>query len=129
MLVCVFAPRNAAEFARVLAPDGRVLVVTPTQRHLAELRERYGLLGIEDAKHARLLATLGATLRHESSTVHRSTGTLTTAQLDDLIAMGPNAFHAPPPAASAQEVTLRSGWTCSGRAFPDRHTDAVDSPS
>ena len=117
VLLCVFAPRNAAEFARVLAPGGRVLVITPTERHLAELRERYGLLGIEDAKHDRLLAGMAGHLRHEASTSHRSTGTLSGAQIGDLIGMGPNAFHAPPPAASTQEVTLAVRLDVFGPAF------------
>ncbi|MFC8854943.1 putative RNA methyltransferase, partial [Streptomyces sp. NPDC057144] len=34
----VFAPRNPAEFHRVLRATGRLIVVRPTGRHLAELR-------------------------------------------------------------------------------------------
>lgn len=106
VLLCVFAPRNADEFARVLAPTGRVLVVTPSARHLAELRRDYGLLGIEHDKHDRLLDTLGARLRHRASTTHDTVATLEPAMIDDLIGMGPNAFHAPPPARAAERVTL-----------------------
>ena len=43
VVLSVFAPRGAAEIRRVLAPGGVVLAVTPTERHLAELREPLGL--------------------------------------------------------------------------------------
>ena len=33
-VLCVFAPRNAAEMRRMLAPGGVIVVVTPTPRHL-----------------------------------------------------------------------------------------------
>lgn len=49
VVLAVFAPRNAEEFARVLTPGGLLLVVTPRPGHLAELRA-YGLLGIQPAK-------------------------------------------------------------------------------
>src|SRR6266516_6833069 len=50
VLLDVFAPRNGPEFARVLAPDGALLVVTPTARHLAELVEALALLRVDPAK-------------------------------------------------------------------------------
>lgn len=54
----VFAPRNAAEFARVLRPGGRLIVVTPRPGHLAEIAGQTGMLGIEPAKDERLTASL-----------------------------------------------------------------------
>ncbi|HZC05649.1 MAG TPA: methyltransferase domain-containing protein [Ktedonobacterales bacterium] len=58
-LLCVFAPRNPAEFARVLAPRGLLLVVTPTSEHLAEARAAIPwLLTPEPAKDERLRTTL-----------------------------------------------------------------------
>lgn len=50
LVTCWFAPRNMAEFARVLGDDGLLVVVTPDAGHLAAVRERYGLLGIEPDK-------------------------------------------------------------------------------
>lgn len=58
VVTVVFAPRNAAEFARVLRPGGRLVVVTPRPGHLAEVAGRAGLLGIDPAKDERLAASL-----------------------------------------------------------------------
>jgi 23S rRNA (guanine745-N1)-methyltransferase len=106
VVLCVFAPRNPAEFARVLTPHGRVIVVTPAADHLVEARERYGLLGIEADKTERLLGTMAEFLSHERTVSLRRTGTLAADVVDDLIGMGPNAFHEPPRPGQAQQVTL-----------------------
>ena len=60
VVTVVFAPRNAAEFARVLRPGGRLIVVTPRTGHLAEVAGQTGMLGIEPAKEERLAASLDA---------------------------------------------------------------------
>jgi 23S rRNA (guanine745-N1)-methyltransferase len=59
VVTVVFAPRNAAEFARVLRPAGRLVVVTPRQGHLGEIASQAGMLGIEPAKEERLADSLG----------------------------------------------------------------------
>jgi 23S rRNA (guanine745-N1)-methyltransferase len=46
----VFAPRNPAEFARILRPDGRLIVVVPRAGHLRELRDGGMLLDIPPEK-------------------------------------------------------------------------------
>ncbi|MFC4130336.1 putative RNA methyltransferase [Hamadaea flava] len=100
VLLNVFAPRNGAEFRRVLRPDGRLVVVTPLPRHLAELRERYGLLDVDPDKAERLAATLrefdlvGA---EELEFPLR----LTPDEVRALVGMGPNAFHSAAPDADA----------------------------
>jgi 23S rRNA (guanine745-N1)-methyltransferase len=58
VVTVIFAPRNAAEFARVLRPGGRLVVVTPRPGHLAEVAGQTGMLGIEPAKDERLAASL-----------------------------------------------------------------------
>ena len=58
VVMVVFAPRNAAEFARVLRPGGHLVVVTPRPGHLAEVAGQTGMLGIEPAKDERLAASL-----------------------------------------------------------------------
>lgn len=50
----VFAPRNPAEFARLLTPEGQVVILTPDTGHLDELREPLGIIGVEDGKLDRL---------------------------------------------------------------------------
>lgn len=51
----VFAPRNPAEFARVLVDDGQAVILVADQGHLDELREPLGILGVEDGKVERLV--------------------------------------------------------------------------
>lgn len=91
----VFAPRNGAETARVLRPDGLLLVVTPSARHLAEVAE-LGLLSVHPRKQDRLEAELGAHFdeleRRELDWPMR----LEPAALEALVAMGPGARHVDP---------------------------------
>ncbi len=63
VVTVVFAPRNAAEFARVLRPGGRLVVVTPRPGHLGEVAGRAGLLGIDPAKDERLACLARGALR------------------------------------------------------------------
>lgn len=94
-LLCVFAPRNAAEFARVLRPGGRLLVVSPTTRHLAGLRARLGLLDVAHDKQESLTTQLtDAGLRAVGSRLVEFEVEADAAQVHDVVAMGPNAFHA-----------------------------------
>jgi 23S rRNA (guanine745-N1)-methyltransferase len=58
VLLNLFAPRQIAEFARVLAPDGLLLCAIPSPEHLIEPRARLGLLAIEEQKLERLTASL-----------------------------------------------------------------------
>lgn len=55
-LTVIFAPRNAAEFARVLTPEGQVVVLTADAGHLAELRAPLGIIDVEDGKVERMIA-------------------------------------------------------------------------
>ncbi|MEC5181052.1 methyltransferase domain-containing protein [Arthrobacter sp. CG_A4] len=77
--IVVFAPRNAAEFARVLRPGGRLVVVTPRPGHLAEVAGQTGMLGIEPAKDERLTAALEGSFT-----------ALTTNDLDLQLSLGPD---------------------------------------
>ncbi len=90
---CVFAPRNAADFARILTADGLLVVVTPEPGHLAGLRATYGLLDLDPDKDERLAQSLGAHfVQHASDRLTRSVAA-TADEVADVIAMGPNAFH------------------------------------
>jgi len=54
----VFAPHNANEFGRLLAPGNLLLVVVPAMSHLDQARERLHLLNIQPDKRSHLLAQL-----------------------------------------------------------------------
>ena len=88
----VFAPRNAKEFARVIRTGGRLVIAMPGAGHLADLRERFGLIGIEDDKPAKTNAGL---TEFELLDTKRLTDEirLRAAGLRDLLEMTPNARH------------------------------------
>jgi 23S rRNA (guanine745-N1)-methyltransferase len=92
LVLSVFGPRNTGEIARILAPGGSVVVVTPRSGHLLELRERFGLLGIGDDKQERLRAAM-APLELADSTPIDYVMHLAAADVVNAILMGPNAFH------------------------------------
>lgn len=91
----VFAPRNAEELARVLAPGGVLLVAVPEPEHLAELVEPLGMLRVDPRKQERLAERLGAFERGAMREV-RERLRLDRAAARDLVLMGPSAFHADP---------------------------------
>ncbi|OYO07024.1 hypothetical protein CGZ98_21140 [Enemella evansiae] len=97
-LLCVFAPRNPTDFARMLAPEGRLLVLTPTERHLAELRTELGLLEVEAGKQERLLRSMTPELALLDTRPLEFEVTLAAEDLRRLVLMGPNAFHHSDPA-------------------------------
>jgi 23S rRNA (guanine745-N1)-methyltransferase len=93
VVTVVFAPRNAAEFARVLRPGGRLVVVTPRPGHLAEVAGQTGMLGIEPAKEERLAASLEG---HFSPLTARNLDldlSLGPADVANLALMGPAGHH------------------------------------
>jgi len=96
VLLNVFAPRNGAEYARVLRPGGRLVVVTPLPEHLTQLRQRYGLLDVDPGKAERLAATLREFVPKSAEEL-RWDMRLTASEVRVLVGMGPNAFHTDPP--------------------------------
>jgi 23S rRNA (guanine745-N1)-methyltransferase len=94
-LLTVFAPRNAPEMRRVLRPGGVAVVVTPRERHLHEIRDGFGMLGIDPGKAERLdeqLSGLVLAGRHEID----RTVAMTPAELRAEVLMGPSAHHVDP---------------------------------
>lgn len=89
----VFAPRNAAEFARVLRPGGRLVVVTPRPGHLSAIAAVTGMLGIEEGKDERLAAAMAQYFEHESTSDVDITLYLTRREAADLAFMGPAGHH------------------------------------
>lgn len=93
LITVVFAPRNAAEFARVLRPGGRLVVVTPRPGHLGEVMGQTGMLGIEPDKEERLAASLAG---HFSPLAARDLDLkldLVPADVANLALMGPAGHH------------------------------------
>ncbi len=58
VLLNIFAPRNPAEFARVLSPGGHLIVVTPLPGHLEQIRRTASLLEVQADKSDHLARTL-----------------------------------------------------------------------
>lgn len=105
-VLVVFAPRNLPEFARVLGAGGLLVVVTPTASHLRELRERHGLLGIDDDKDERLARSASGLFEPIATTRCEYVAAATGDQVRDLIAMGPNAFHGVPDDVDAADLQV-----------------------
>jgi len=93
VITCVFAPRNAAEFARVLRPGGRLVVVTPSPGHLAELRAEGRLLGMQEDKLGQLDASLDGLFALERRESLDYPVRLSPAEADLVAAMGPSGHH------------------------------------
>jgi 23S rRNA (guanine745-N1)-methyltransferase len=110
LVLDVFAPRNAAEFHRVLRPDGALLVVTPGPDHLAEVRGSARLIGVDEKKEERLERALGPRFRTQSREELTFGLKLDGAGVRQVAGMGPSAHHhdpddLPPAGAQAQAVT------------------------
>ncbi|MFJ4242894.1 putative RNA methyltransferase [Streptomyces iakyrus] len=96
LVLNVFAPRNGPEFARVLGADGALLVVTPTARHLRELRGRVGLLAVDPRKEERLRRALDARFRLDRTEPLEYAMRLTAEDIARLVGMSPTARHLTP---------------------------------
>ncbi|MDG9703267.1 methyltransferase domain-containing protein [Streptomyces sp. DH37] len=111
----VFAPRNPAEFHRVLRPTGRLIVVRPTGRHLAELRGRLpAMVTVDPAKEQRLHRALDPFFEAVTTERVEYPATLTGLDAVDLVAMTPSARH-------VSRADLNDG----GLPLPDRVTVSV----
>lgn len=96
LVLDVFAPRGGAELARILRPDGRLLVVTPRPEHLTELAGPLGLLRVDERKDERLAGTLGPYFTVTGQQEVRAPMALDHQSVAALAGMGPSAWHADP---------------------------------
>lgn len=94
-VVNVFAPRNAAEFHRVLHDDGLLFTVTPSPRHLGVLVESLGLLSIDERKTERTDAALAGYFKLDSREEIDTRADLAHEEVITLVGMGPSAHHVP----------------------------------
>jgi 23S rRNA (guanine745-N1)-methyltransferase len=93
VVINVFAPRNAAEFHRILAPGGLLAVVVPHQTHLKELRADGLALDVHENKSADLITAMQGRFSLESSHDLSDVLSLSPADVAALIGMGPSAHH------------------------------------
>ncbi|MBL7254795.1 putative RNA methyltransferase [Paractinoplanes lichenicola] len=105
VILNVFAPRNGAEFRRVLRPGGRLLVVTPAPDHLGELIEEYGLIQVDPDKEVRVQDALNAHFEPGPTEKLRRDLDLTADETRTLIGMTPSARHVPDANPTASRVT------------------------
>ena len=94
VLTNIFAPRNAAEFDRVIARDGLLLIIIPGPRHLASLSELNLLsLSMEPDKQKRVVEQFTGAFRQigERAVTHKID--LDNQELVHLIQMTPNYWH------------------------------------
>ena len=113
VILNVFAPRNGAEFHRVLRSDGVLVVVTPAADHLTELIAAHDLIRVDPDKTARVEESLGAHFTAAGTTTLRRVLHLTAAETRTLVGMTPSARHArtlpdgpPQPTAVTAAVTV-----------------------
>ncbi|WP_051809420.1 putative RNA methyltransferase [Actinoplanes subtropicus] len=107
----VFAPRNGAEFRRVLRPDGVLLVVTPTAGHLRELVTAYGMIGVDPDKSQRVRDSLDDYFALKATKSLSQTLHLTASEARTLIGMTPSAHHGV--TAPENDVTVSAEVTLS----------------
>lgn len=117
----VFAPRNPAEFQRVLAPGGQVIVLTPDAGHLDELREPLGILGVEDGKVERMYEQAEGYLEQAADPVDVSFPIeLDKASVAAQVGMSPSARHISAGELAERMAALPPTLTVTARARLDR---------
>lgn len=93
VLLNIFAPRNTAEFKRVLAANGLLLIVIPEADHLVELRSAFNLLSIEENKEIKLLEKFGEDFQLTDAAQLKYELKLNRTEVANLITMTPNYHH------------------------------------
>lgn len=117
----VFAPRNPAEFQRVLAPGGQVIVLTPGAGHLDELREPLGILGVEEGKVDRMYEQAEGHLEQAADPVDISFPIqLDKAAIAAQVGMSPSARHISADELAERMAALPPTLTVTARARLDR---------
>ena len=94
LVLDIFAPRNPAEFHRIVRPGGRLIVARPNDGHLVQLRRHFNwMLNIDPAKEQRLHHALTPYFEAVDFTRTHYTTHLTPEQAADLAMMTPRARH------------------------------------
>jgi 23S rRNA (guanine745-N1)-methyltransferase len=98
LLLSIFAPRNGAEFKRILASDGALVVVAPASSHLQELVGPLGLLSVGANKDEAVATSLGDSFLRVDEQRCDQLLHLTHKEVEALVQMGPSAWHVDPAA-------------------------------
>jgi 23S rRNA (guanine745-N1)-methyltransferase len=93
ILLNIFAPRNPAEFTRIMAPNGCLFVIIPQPQHLQNIRDQFGLLKIEEDKKENVVTRLSPLFYLNNMFSIKAPVSLSQKNLADLIQMTPNAHH------------------------------------
>lgn len=116
-ITVIFAPRNAAEFARVLKPNGEVVVLTADVGHLVELREPLGIIDVEPGKVERMIDQAAGHLEPVGqSQLVEFTMNLDQKSIASQIGMSPSARHIHPDALADRIAKLPERMTVTARA-------------
>lgn len=89
----VFAPRNPAEFARVLRPGGALVVAVPGPGHLEPLRSEAGMLTPTEDKAARLGERFAESFESGRFREVDLTSAVPAGLASDIVLMGPSGVH------------------------------------
>ena len=92
VLLNVFAPRSASEFARLVRPGGLLLVVIPRERHLGEMADLLPI-GMATDKRAGVEAMFAGAFDLTDATPLEYAVELSGDDVANLLAMTPGAFH------------------------------------
>lgn len=93
VIMSVFAPRNAEEFARVLVPGGAVVIVAPAPDHLGELVDALALVTVDAGKADRLERKFGSLFERTSTERYTASARLSAGEAAAITGMGPSARH------------------------------------
>ncbi|GAB3796352.1 rRNA (guanine-N1)-methyltransferase [Humibacter antri] len=107
-IINVFAPRNAGEFRRILAHDGCLVIATPRQDHLIELRRAIPMLDVPADKAQRVTEEFAEHFIPEQLTPARYTLAVSREMAVALRTMGPSGHHnaEQPSSGLPHEVTV-----------------------
>jgi 23S rRNA (guanine745-N1)-methyltransferase len=116
LILNIFAPRNAAEFARALVPGGHLLVVIPAPEHLRELRETLQLLQIEEQKLQHVTAQFQDDFSLVRTVEVQYPLHLQGEEIVQVVMMTPNYWHMEEEKRQAlqalPEIETRAAFTC-----------------
>lgn len=90
VILNIFSPRNLEEFQRVLEKKGLLIIVIPTETHLHELIETFGLLNIEKEKNENIREIYDKQFHFINNYNTSYNMPLDRESIKEIIQMGPN---------------------------------------